>query len=114
MPQVMPQGNCLRQVLVEVEGSGYGAGYLGNLQRMGKARYIVVTQRGNENLRFVFEAAKRLAVNNAVAVTLKGSAHRTRLLVPEPTPRQLAFDSVGGEAFFSLLSYLANTELSNH
>jgi len=63
MPQVMAQGNCLRQVLVKVQGAGYGAGYLGNLQCVGKARYVVVAQWGNKDLRFMFESAKRLAVD---------------------------------------------------
>ena len=84
MPQVMPQGNCLRQVLVKVQGAGYGTGYLGNLQGMGKARYIVVAQRSYKNLSFMFESAERLAVDDAVAVTLKGGAHRTWLFRPEP------------------------------
>ena len=92
MPQVMTQGNCLRQVLVKVQGSGYGTGYLGDLQGMGKACHVVVTQRGDKNLRFVFEPAERLAVNNAVAITLKGSTHRAWLFVLEPAPRQPASD----------------------
>jgi hypothetical protein len=81
---------------------------------MGQASYLVVTQWGDKNLRFMLESAEGLAVDNTVAVTLKGSAHRAWLFLPEPAPRQLAFDSMGREALFSLLSHLANIELSNH
>jgi hypothetical protein len=38
---------------------------------MGESGYVVVTQRGNENLRFVLETAKSLTVDNAVSVSLK-------------------------------------------
>ena len=42
-PQVMSQGDCFRQILVEVQGPGYGTGYLRNLQSMGEPGHIVIT-----------------------------------------------------------------------
>jgi hypothetical protein len=85
MSQVMPEGNCLSYVLVEVKGSGYGPGYLRNLQRVGKPCHVVVTQGGNKDLCLMLEPAKSLAVDNPVPVTLKGSPYRTGFLRLEPT-----------------------------
>jgi len=80
VPQVMPQGNSLGQVLIEVQGTRYRAGDLGNLQSVGQSRYIVVTQGGNKDLGLMLKAAKGLAVNNAIPVALKGSTHGAGLL----------------------------------
>jgi len=76
--QVVAQGNGFCQVLVEVEGSTYGAGYLRYLQGVGKAGYIMVSRRSDKNLGFMLQPPKSLAVNYAVAVTLKDGAYRAR------------------------------------
>jgi hypothetical protein len=53
---------------------------------VGEAGYKVVTQRRYKNLSFMFEPPESLAVNNAVSVTLKGSADWARLLIFKPAP----------------------------
>jgi hypothetical protein len=57
---------------------------LRDLQGVGEPGYIVVTQGSNENLCLMLEAAKSLAVDNTVSVTLKSSAYRARLFGFEP------------------------------
>jgi len=84
MPQVMAQGDCLGQVLIQVQGSRYGAGYLGNLQGMGEPGYIMVTQGGDEDLCLVLEPPERFAVYDAVAVTLKDCPYMAGLFGSTP------------------------------
>ena len=48
---------------------------------MREARAVVVAERYQENLRFVLEAAERVAVNNPVAVAHKIGTEIARLLV---------------------------------
>jgi len=45
----------------------------------------MVTQGGNKDLGLMLQAAKGLAVNDAVSVTLKGSPHGAGLLRLEPS-----------------------------
>ena len=79
MPQVVSQADGLGQVFIESEGAGYSPAYLGNLQGMSEAGYIVVTQWSDKNLRLMFKTAKSLAVDNAIPVTLKSGTYRTGL-----------------------------------
>ena len=60
MAEVMPQADCFGQILIKVQGSSYGARYLGYLYSVGKPCSVVVTQGSNENLRLVLEAAESL------------------------------------------------------
>ena len=81
---------------------------------MGEPSYIVVTLGGNENLRLMLEATERLGIDNAVTVTLKGSAYGTRLFISETASGLLAFYGVRREAFLPFFSELANIKLANH
>ena len=54
---------------------------------MGQSGDIVVPQGGNEDLCLMLETTKSLAVDDAVSVTLEGSAHRAWLFRLEPAPR---------------------------
>ena len=85
VPQVVPQGDRLGQILVEPERPRDGAGDLGNLERMGEPGAVMIPLRGKENLRFVFEAAEGLAVQDPVAVPLVSRAVSTGLLLPLPS-----------------------------
>ena len=114
MTQVMTQGNCLGEVFIKVKGSRYSTGYLSNLQGVSKPGHIMVTQGSDEDLRLVLEAAKGLGVDNAVSVTLEGSAYRADLLIFKPAPRRLAFSRIRGKALFLYLSFLANIKPTNH
>src|SRR5258707_11572680 len=73
---VVPQSDGFDQVLVEPEGSTDGSGYLGDFERVGEPGSVVVAGRIDEDLRLVFEPAKRLAMEDAVAVALETGAHR--------------------------------------
>jgi hypothetical protein len=107
MPQVVPQGDCLGQVFVEVQGPSYSASYLGDLEGVGEACHIVVTLRDNKNLRLMLEAAEGLRMDDAVTVALKGSAYRTGLFIFKPASRVLTFYGIGREAFFPFFNHPA-------
>jgi len=77
VPEVVPQRDGLGQVLVEPQRPHDGARYLRDLQRVGKARAVVVAFRRYEHLRFVLEPAERFAMEYAVAVALEVGAQGT-------------------------------------
>ena len=74
MPQIVPQGGGFGQVLVEAQAARQRAGHLGYLQRMGQAGAVMVAHGSEKHLRLVFQPAKALAVNDAVAVALVAGA----------------------------------------
>ena len=76
VPQVVPQSNCLRQVLVQAQHAGHRARQLGNLHRVRDARAVVVAALGEEDLTFVLEASESPRVDDPVAVALERSAVR--------------------------------------
>ena len=65
VPQVMPQGDGLGQVLVEAQGAGDGAGDLRHLQRVGQPGAVMVALRREKDLSLLLEPAERLAVDDA-------------------------------------------------
>ena len=75
VPQVMPHGNGLCQILVQSQRPGHGAGNAGHFQRVGHAGAVVVSLRAEEHLGFVHQAAECLAVDNAVVIPLEAGAH---------------------------------------
>ena len=87
VPQVVPQGDGLGQVLVEPERPRDRAGDAGHLQRVRQPGAVVVALRGDEDLGLVLEPPERLAVHDAVAVALVGRAERARLLRALPASR---------------------------
>ena len=74
--EVMPERDGFSQVLVQVEGAGDRACDLRYLQRVCQARAHVVAGRREKDLGLVLEPPKRLRVDDAVAVALKGGAQR--------------------------------------
>ena len=70
MPQIVTKRDGLGQILVKAQGTRQRACDLRDLQRMRQSRAVVIAHRGEEHLRFVHQAAERLAVRDAVAVTL--------------------------------------------
>ena len=84
MTQVMTQGDGFSQILIEIQGTAYGASYLRDLQGVGERRYIVITLRSNEILCLMLEATKSLGMDNTVSVALEGSTYRTGLFWSEP------------------------------
>jgi hypothetical protein len=102
MPEVVPQGACLCQILVEAQGAGKGSGDLGNLQCMGESGTVMIPFRGKEHLHLVHQSAKALAMGNAIPVTLELGTHRARL-----HGRQSAGGILGEEGFVAKKLLLA-------
>ena len=68
--QIVTHSDSLSEVFVQVERAGDSAGDLRHFQGVREPRYVVVGDWGYEHLRLVLEAAKRLAMDDAVAVAL--------------------------------------------
>src|SRR5687767_1016748 len=77
---------------------------------MRQAGPIVVTRRREEDLCLVFEAPERLAMDHAVAVTLKGGADRIFRLRAKPPARLAALGRLRREdlllALLQLFTYV--------
>ena len=78
MPDIVSEGDRLRQVLVETQPARDRARDLRHLERVRHARPIVVA-RNDVDLRLVLEPAKRFGVQDAVTITLKLRAEGTLL-----------------------------------
>ena len=71
MPQVMPKPDRLGEVLVQPQRPRRRPRDAAGLEGVREARPVVVPLRRDENLRLVLEPAKRLGVDDPVAVTLE-------------------------------------------
>ena len=69
-PKSWPSAMASARSFVEVEGARDCAGDLADFEGVGEAGYIVVAERCDEDLRFVFESSEGFAVYDAVAVAL--------------------------------------------
>ena len=76
MPDIVNEGEGLRQIFVEPEHVRDCAGDLRHLDRMGQAVAEMIGDAGREDLRLVFQTAKSARVDDAVAVALEGVAVR--------------------------------------
>ena len=85
MPEVVAEGNGFGQVFVQAQGARNGTPDLRNFEGMGQAGAVVVALRGDEYLRLVGQAAKRLGMDDAVAVTLETGAVRAGGQGPLPS-----------------------------
>ena len=56
MPQIVPQRDGFREILVEGKRAGDGTGNLRNVQRVGQPRDVVIPLGRKTYLRFVFQA----------------------------------------------------------
>ena len=54
MPQVVPQGDRLRQIFIEAEGPGDGSRNLRDFKGMGQPGPIVIACRNEKNLGLMF------------------------------------------------------------
>jgi hypothetical protein len=75
MTEIMAQGYRLREVLVEPESPGDGAGDLHHLQRVCQPGAEMIPIRRDEYLGLVHQTPKCLGVYYAVTVTLKVAPH---------------------------------------
>ena len=80
VPQVVPQGDRLGQVLVELERPRHRPGDPGRLERVREPGAVVVALGRDEDLGLVLEPAERLRVHDPVAVALERRAERRVLL----------------------------------
>ena len=71
MPQVMPQGNGFRQILIQTKRSGDGAGNLSDLQGVGQPGSVMIPHRGEKHLCFSLESPEGVTVEDPIPVTLK-------------------------------------------
>ena len=69
MTNIMAQGNGISQILVKLQGPGYGPGNLGDLQAVGHAGTVMVP-RHDIDLGLVLEAPEGLGMQDAVTITL--------------------------------------------
>ena len=83
--QIMPQCNCLHQILVQLQSLCYGSGCLGYLQCMRQSGPIVVSLRCQKHLCFILQSAECLAVDNTVSVPLKYRPDITLFLRLQPS-----------------------------
>ena len=95
--EVVPQPDRLGEVLVEAQRPGHGPRDLGDLERVGQPRAVVVALGRDEDLGLVLEAAERLGVDDPVAVALQRRAHAAVLLGHAP-PRRPRPRGAGREA----------------
>src|SRR3712207_9415553 len=70
MAEIVPEGDGLGQVFVEVEGAGYSTRDLHHLQGMGEAVAGMVGLRGGKNLGLFAEATENLCVGDSLPVAL--------------------------------------------
>ena len=105
--QIMPQGDGLRQILVQPQGPGQGPGHLGNLQRVGQPGPVVIPLRGEKYLGLELQPPKGFAVDDAVPVPLEGGAHIAVRDGHSPAPALRRVGGVGRQQqiFLPLLSF---------
>ena len=86
-PRSWPSAIASVSSFVQPQDLGDGPGDLRHLQRVRQPRPIVIAGRREEHLRLVLEAAKRLAVDDAIAVALKRRPDVVFTLRPQASPR---------------------------
>jgi hypothetical protein len=87
VPEVVPQGDGLGQLLVQPEHLRDGARDLGDLERVGEPGAIVIAGGREEDLRLVLQPPEGLAVDDAIPIALKCGAHVVFDLGPEAPSR---------------------------
>ena len=76
---------------------------------MRQARPVVVASRSKEDLRLVLESPKRLAMNDAVSITLKGRSNVVFKLGAQPPFRLGGFGGLWREELaFAILQILSD------
>ena len=105
---IMPQGNGIRQVLVQPERPGNGAGNLGNFQAVGHAGAIMIP-RHDINLCLALQPPERFGMKYPVPVPLELGA-KAAFLHGRFSLCLAALGSLGRQILilelFSMLSYI--------
>src|SRR5690606_22925701 len=84
--QVVRQGQCLGQVLIEPEPAGNAARDLRHLEAVRQPCAVVVALMVDEHLRLVLQAAEGRRMEDPVTIALKGGPSRGLRLRMEPPP----------------------------
>ena len=95
VPKIVAQGQGFGQILVHMKRPGKGTGNLGNLNRMGQPRAVMVTLVIDENLGLVLETAKGGGMDDPVTVALKRGARWQVTFGKQPTPALLRLAGIG-------------------
>ncbi len=85
--EIVAQPDRLDEVLVQPQRPRHGARDRGHLERVSETRAVVVATGRHEDLRLVLQAPEGLAVHDAVAVALEGSAQLAVRLLPRAPGR---------------------------
>ena len=106
MAQIMPQGDGLRQILIQAQRSGDRPGDLRHLQGMRQPGTVVISLGTQEHLRLMFHSAKGFRVQDPVPVPLIHSSDITLSFFSFPSPRFCTEGCIGTEKlFFSQLRF---------
>ena len=81
----MSQCDCLRKILIKLQGSCYGSGILCHLQRMSHTGPVMISLRSQKDLRFLLKTPKRFTMQDTVSVPLIIRADITLGLCPFPS-----------------------------
>ena len=95
--EVVGKGQRLGQILVEAKDARDRAGDLGDFERMGEPRPVVIALVIDEDLGLVFQPPERPAMDDAVAVALKRRAGAAFGLGMEAAARGGGLGRPGGE-----------------
>jgi hypothetical protein len=72
---IVAESNRFGQIFVQPQGPRNRAGNLSDFQRMSKPRSVMIAAWLDENLGFVLQPPERLAVKDAVPISLKARAN---------------------------------------
>ena len=97
VPEVVAEGDGFGQLLVQPQHLRDRAGDLRHLERVREPRAVVIAGRREEHLRLVLQPAKRLAVDDAVAIALERRPHVVFGLRTQPAARVGALRRLGRE-----------------
>ena len=81
MAQVVAHSDCLRQVFIQTQRTGDGAGNAGHLQRVGHTGAVMVAFRLEKDLCLVHQAAESLGVDNAVDIPLVAGSYILKFVI---------------------------------
>ena len=84
MPQIVPQRDRLGEILVERKTACKRTGDLRDVERVRKARHVVIAVGREKDLRLIFQPQERLGIDDAVAVALEVGSHGAGGFLPQP------------------------------
>ena len=81
---------------------------------MRQACNVVVTERRDEDLWFMFEATESVGMYNSVSVALEVGSYLARFFPSYPATAIFAFGCVGRKPFLSLFNPLTDIKVNHH